>query len=1074
MNGVIEWFARNGVAANLLVVFIMLAGLMSMQTLKREVFPETDSGMISVAVEYLGAAPAEVEEGVCIRIEEAIQSLEGIKQMTSTASEGKGTVMVELLPNAEVSSVLDEIKAKVDAIDTFPEEAEKPVIQEILLRKQVINVGIAGPVSEVTLKRFGEQVRDQLAVLPNITQVELANVRPYEVSIEVSEQSLRKYGLSFDEVAGAVRRSSLDLPGGSVKTEGGEILLRTKGQAYRGEDFESIILRTRRDGTRLLLSDVARVVDGFAETDKEGRFDGMPSVLIQVFRVGDQNALDISETVYAFVDEMKTRLPEGMLITTWQDDSSYLKSRQQLLVKNGLYGLLLVFLTLALFLRINLAGWVSFGLAVSFLGAFWVMPWMDVSINLLSLFAFILVLGIVVDDAIIVSENIHAHQEVEQDELGAAIRGAQEVGKPVIFAVLTTVAAFLPLLMVPGGTGKVIKVIPAVVIPTVLFSLIESLLVLPNHLSHHRVSRSRDRKSVIGAWSRFHTWFAGQLDAFVRGVYQPVLGSALRWRYLTVAGAIGIMLVTVGLIFGGWIKFQFFPAVEGDSMAAILTMPLGTPADVTRKAVDRIEASALALRDEIDGARGEGEGSVFRHVLSSVGQQPYNKTQQEGAGNFVPDFSSAHLGEVQIELQASEKREGTSSAEMANRWRELTGEIPGATELLFTASIFSSGEAINIQLVGNDFDRLRRAADELKTHLVSYAGVYDIADSFRDGKQEVKLTIKPGAEALGLSQMDLGRQVRQAFYGEEAQRIQRGRDEVRIMVRYPKNERRSLGDLEEMRIRTPQGAEVPFVEVAEVETGRGFSEIKRVDRQRAINVTAEVDPMKANANEVIADLETSYLPNLKRAYPGVFYTWEGEQREQQETMRGMLSGYPLALLIIYALLAIPFGSYLQPFIVMSAIPFGLVGAVWGHVIMGMDLTILSLFGIIALSGVVVNDNLVMVVYINRHRDRGGSLIDAVRKAGMARFRPILLTSLTTFVSLIPLILEKSVQAKFLIPMATSLAFGVVFATMISLLLVPSGYLVLEDFKKLFMGQSVKRSETAEPVAVSGLSSVPRG
>ncbi len=1050
MNGIVQWFVRNGVAANLLVIFIMLAGLMSIGSIKREVFPEVDSGMISIDMEYLGAAPEEVEEGICIRIEEAIQGLEDVKQITSTAREGMGSVMVKLLPNANATEVLDEVKTRVDAIDTFPEEAEKPVVQEIMIRKQVINIAIAGPVDEKSLKRFGEQVRDELVSLPNITQVELGNVRPYEVSIEISEQSMRKYGLSFDEVASAVRRRSLDLPGGSVKTEGGEILLRTKGQAYQGKEFGNILLRTRPDGTQLFLRDVSTVVDGFAETDQEGRFDEMRSVLIQVFRVGDQNALDVSETVYDFVEKMKPRLPERMLITTWQDDSSYLKSRQQLLAKNGMYGLLLVFLTLALFLRLNLALWVSFGLAVSFLGTLWVMPWLGVSINLLSLFAFILVLGIVVDDAIIVSENIHAHQEREDDKVGAAIRGAQEVSKPVIFAVLTTVAAFLPLLMVPGSTGKVMKVIPAVVIPTLLFSLIESLFVLPNHLSHWKPGR-KNKNLVLNAWERLQSKFARRLEGFILQFYRPALSFALSWRYLTVATAIGVMVVTMGLVGGGWIKFQFFPPVEGDNMAAILTMPLGTPAKVTRKAVERIQSSAVALREEIDGDKAGSESSVFRHILASVGQQPFNKVQQEGAGNFVADFSSAHLGEVHVELQASESRGGSSSIDLVNRWRELTGDVPGATELVFTASIFSSGEAINVQLVGSDFERLREAADALKQKLRSYPGVTDISDSFRAGKREVKLGIKPAAEGLGLSQLDLGRQVRQAFYGEEAQRIQRGRDEVRIMVRYPPEERRSLGDLEDMRIRTPAGVEVPFDEVAEVELGRGFSSIKRVDRARAINVTADVDATQANANEVISDLEETFLSKVPERYPGVFYTWEGEQREQAETMEGMMSGYPLALLIIYALLAIPFRSYLQPFIVMSAIPFGLVGAIWGHVIMGMDLTILSMFGIVALSGVVVNDNLVMVVYINRFRDQGGKLMDAVREAGVARFRPILLTSLTTFVGLVPLILEESVQAKFLIPMATSLAFGVVFATTISLLLVPAGYLVLEDLKRLISG-----------------------
>jgi multidrug efflux pump subunit AcrB len=1054
MNGIIQWFARNSVAANLLVIGIVVAGFTGLSSAKREVFPTVSTDMISVKVEYLGAAPAEVEEGVCIKIEEAIESIEDIKKITSSAAEGMGTVMAELLPGSDLPEALDEIKAAVDAIDTFPELAEKPLIEEVLVEKQVINVAIAGDLGEHTLKRLGERVRDELAAIPGITQVRLANVRPYEISIEVSEDSLRKYGISFDMVANAVRRSSLDMPGGVVKTEGGEILLRTKGQSYRGEDFEKIVLITRPDGTRLLLQDVADVVDGFMETDQEATFDGMPSAMVQVYRVGDQNALEISARVQEYVAENKKLLPSGVLMTTWQDDASYLRSRQDLLVKNGLYGLTLVFITLALFLRLGLAGWVSFGLFVSFLGTLWVMPIMDVSINLLSLFAFILVLGIVVDDAIVVSENIHAHQEKHEHALEASILGAQEVSKPVIFAVLTTVAAFLPLLMVAGNTGKIMRGIPMVVIPTLLFSLIESLLVLPSHLSHRAkvVSEGKSdarRLNLLGLWNRLQKGFAARMDGFIHRFYAPFLERALVWRYFSISVAVGIFFITVGLMVGGWVKFQFFPPVEGDNVAAILTLPQGTPASVTRDAIDKLEGSVLKMREEIDQGRTEEEGSVFRHVLASVGIQPYNKMQQEGAGKFVPDISSPHLGEVHVELTASELREGYSSNDLAKMWRTNTPHIPGVEELTFTASIFSSGEPINVQFIGRDFDRLRQAAARLKQHLLTYPGVQDISDSFREGKREIKMEIKPDAENAGLAQSDLGRQVRQAFYGEEAQRIQRGRDEIRVMVRYPEEHRRSIGNLEAMRIRLPDGTEIPYEEVADVQWGRGYSTIQRVDRRRAINVTADVDLTKGNTTEIINDLDTHFLPQLMEEFPELQYTWEGERREQQDTIMGIVQGYPLALVIIYALLAIPFRSYLQPFIVMSAIPFGLVGAVWGHIIMQLDLTILSMFGIVALSGVVVNDNLVLVVYINRQRELGLSLLQAVKKAGMARFRPILLTSLTTFVGLVPLILEKSVQAQFLIPMAISLAFGVMFATAISLVLVPAGYLVLEDIKSGF-------------------------
>ncbi|XOV70520.1 MAG: efflux RND transporter permease subunit [Verrucomicrobiota bacterium] len=1051
MNGVIQWFARNNVAANLLVVGLVVAGFTGLSSAKREVFPTVSTDMISVSVEYLGAAPAEVEEGVCIKVEEAIESIEGIKKITSSAMEGMGTIRAELLPSTDMSKALDEIKAAVDAIDTFPELAEKPIVEEILVEKQVINVAIAGDLDERSLKRIGERVRDELAAIPGITQVRLANVRPYEISIEVSESALRKFGIQFDTVANAVRRSSLDLPGGTVKTDGGEILLRTKGQSYTGEEFGRIVLLTRPDGTRLLLEDVANVVDGFMETDQEAFFDGKPSVMVQVFRVGDQNALEISSAVRDYVASNKSALPEGVLMTTWQDDSSYLRSRQELLVKNGLYGLALVFATLALFLRLGLAGWVSVGLFVSFLGTLWVMPIMGVSINLLSLFAFILVLGIVVDDAIVVSENIHAHQENHEHALEASILGAQEVSKPVIFAVLTTVAAFIPLLIVPGNTGKIMRGIPMVVIPTLLFSLIESLFVLPTHLSHRVRIDDKDvdggpRWHPLMIWHRFQQGFTRRVDRFIHAVYAPLLEKALIWRYLSLSVAVGMFFVTVGLVLGGWVKFQFFPPVEGDNVAAILTLPQGTPVQVTREAVKKLSDSALQLQTEMDQGRTEEEGSVFRHVLASVGQQPYSKTQQEGAGKFVPNISSPHLGEVHVELTASELREGTSSDDLANDWRNLTDVIPGVEDLTFTASIFSSGEPINVQFTGKDFDKLRQAADQLKLHLASYPGIQDISDSFREGKQEMKLSIKPEAEALGLTQADLGRQVRQAFYGEEAQRIQRGRDELRVMVRYPENDRRSIGSLESMRVRLPDGTEVPFEEVAEVTRGRGYSTIQRVDRRRSINVTADVDASKGNTTEIIADLDANFLPKLMQDFPNLQYSWEGERREQQDTIKGILKGYPLALIIIYALLAVPFKSYLQPFIVMSAIPFGLVGAIWGHIIMALPLTILSMFGIVALSGVVVNDNLVLVVYINRQREQGLSLLEAVRKAGVARFRPILLTSLTTFVGLVPLILEKSVQAQFLVPMAISLAFGVMFATAISLILVPAGYLILEDLK----------------------------
>ncbi len=1011
--------------------------------LRREIFPEFSSDMITIVVPYRGAAPEEVEEGVCVRVEEAIEGLEGVKEIVSYAREGSGTVRVEVMPGADSDKVLAELKNKVDAIDTFPEETDKPVIEEIVIRKQVINVAVSGDADERTLKRLGEQVRDELSAIPGITQTALNNARPYEIAIEVSEGALRRYGLTFDEVANAVRRSSVDLPGGAIRASGGEILLRTKGQAYRREEFERIVLRAGADGTRVELGDVAEVDDGFAETDQFAKFDGKPSVLVQAFRTGGQSALEISRKVKKYVAENRHRMPEGVEMTTWMDDSIYLRDRLSTLTRNGRAGLLLVFLVLALFLRFRLAFWVTLGIPISFLGTFMLMPFLDVSVNLMSLFAFIVVLGIVVDDAIVVGENIHAHQHGGRPGLKGAISGAQEMMVPVFFAVMTSVAAFFSLANIEGNTGRVLAVIPLVVMPTLLFSLAESLLILPAHLSGLDPVQKEHPGGLEGAWARVQGVFSGGLKRFIERVYHPVLHASLRQRYLTVAAGIAALALTLGLVRGGWIRFHFLPDVEGDFVAAMLIMPLGTPPHETEKAVRRIEEAAFRVRDRIEG---DGREKVYQHFLASIGAQPYRQEQNTHPGTVGASFSGGHLGEVLIEVTPSHQR-SIRSSDIANMWREETGPIPGAEELVFSSTIFSAGNSFNIQLAGRDMDRLRAAADALKAKLGSYPDVIDVADSFRAGKEEVKLNIKPEAEALGLSLADLAKQVRQAFYGEEAQRIQRGRDDIRVMVRYPAENRRSLGDLEQMRIRTPDGREVAFSEVAEAEYGRGFSTITRVGRQRTINVTADLKAgSEQEPDKILASLEEEFLDDLGRNFPGISFAYAGEKKQQKETTTGIIRGFFVALVIIYALLAAPFKSYIQPMIVMTAIPFGFVGAIWGHVIMGADVTVLSMFGLVALTGVVVNDSLVMVDYVNRRRREGMGLIEAVHTSGVNRFRAILLTSLTTFAGLTPLLLEKSVEAQFLIPMAISLGFGVLFATFITLLLVPATYLILEDIR----------------------------
>ena len=1041
MNRAIDWFARNSVAANLLMIFILASGLLTVFTIKQEVFPEFSLDLIAVDVRYLGAGPEEVEEGVSVRIEEAIQGIDGVKRITSTASEGIGTVLVELELGSDPRKVVDDVKSRVDAIDTFPAETEKPIIREITMRRQVVDVAISGDVGEATLKHLAEQVRDEITAIPEITQVEVTNARPYEISIEVSEDALRRHGLTFDEVAQAVRRSSLDLPGGSVRTDSGEVLLRTKGQAYRGDEYENLALWTRPDGSRLRLGEVARVVDGFAETDQLARFDGEPTVLVSVFRTGNQAALDIAAQVKAYVERAQTRMPEGVSVTVWQDQSKVLNDRLSLLLRNGLAGFCLLFLVLALFVQFRLAFWVSLGIPISFLGAIWLMPGLDVSINLMSLFAFILVLGIVVDDAIVVGENVFTHQQRHGQGLTGSIEGAQEIAVPVVFAVLTTVAAFLPLIFVPGMMGKFMRVIPLIVIPCLLFSLLESLMILPAHLSHMGWNDPGKRP---GPWGRLQGMVARGLRSFIEHAYRPALEFALRRRYLTLAIGLATLIITGGMAGGGLLRFQFFPSVEADFMSAAVTMPQGTPVEVTSNIVRRLEMSAAQVRREMEDRTGL---DLFQHAYAAVGDQPM-ATQATGPFGFARAVSASHLGEVTIELAPAEDRDITSE-ELANRWRELTGLIPEAVELKFNASIFSAGRDIDIQLTGPDLNELRTVAAEIKGRLGEYTGVYEIADSFHEGKREIKLGIKPEAEVLGLTLADLGRQVRQAFYGEEAQRIQRARDDIRVMVRYPREARRSIGALENMRVRTPDGGEVPFSQVAVVEHGRGYASIKRVDRNRAVNVTGAVNAELASAGDVIADLESRILPEILAEHPAVYYSLEGMMAEQRDTMEGLLTGLILALLMVFALLAVPLKSYVQPLIIVSAIPFGMVGAFWGHLIMGMTITMMSMFGMVALAGVVVNDSLVMVHFINRKRTLNADLEVAIREAGVVRFRPILLTSLTTFAGLSPLLMEKSMQARFLIPMALSLASGVLFATFVTLFLVPTGYLIVEDVKAMF-------------------------
>ena len=1067
----IEWFARNSVAANLLMIIILASGLLASTVANTEVFPEMELDQISVEIPYLGAAPEEVEAAVNVRVEEAIEGIDGIKRIQSTAYEGNGVTTIELALGADARRVVDEVKNNIDAITTFPLETEKPTIREMTNRLQVVDIAVSGDMDPFTLKEVTERVRDDLAAIPGITQVDIVSAPPYEISIEVSENDLRRHELTFDQVADAVRRSSLDLPGGSVRAERGEILLRTIGQAYRGAEFEDLPLWTRPDGSRLVLGDVATVVDGFAETDQSARFDFEPTMMVSVFRTGDQSAVEIAELATDYVERARARLPEDVTLTVWQNDAESLDNQLSLMLRSGFAGFALVFLVLALFLELRLAFWVSLGIPISFFGAIALLPGFDVSVNVLTLFGFVLVLGIVVDDAIIVGENIYRHQEEHGDGLRGSIEGAYEIAKPVTFAVLTTVAAFSPLLFVPGVLGKIFRVIPLVVIACLLFSLLESLNILPAHLSH---IPARGRP---GLWRRFQLLFANGLKHLARRVYCPLLDAALRWRYITVSLGLAAMILTVGMVLSGLPGFRFMPSIEANVISASVTMPQGTPVEVTGAAVAKLEAGAARFRQQL---REETGRDYFRHVLAAVGDKPLQARGGGPTGPAVGSFASSNVGEVAIELIPSEDRV-YGSEELGLLWRSATEPIPEAVEVDFALSSMRAGSDVDVQLVGPDLDVLREAAAEVKQRLQTYAGVYEVTDSFRAGKEEMKLSIKPAAETAGLTLQNLGRQVRQAFYGEEAQRIQRGRNDVRVMVRYPYDERRSLGDLENMRIRTADGGQVPFSQVATVEPGRGFASIRRVDRNRAVNVRASLDPGVTSSGDVIADLNARVLPEVLARYPGVFHSFEGAMAEQRDALGGLQRGFLLALLMIFALLAVPLKSYVQPLIIMSAIPFGLIGAVWGHVFLGLNVSIMSMFGLVALTGVVVNDSLIMVDFINRARDRhtdagrvarraGGvpanrwafetaGLALAVREAGVHRFRPILLTSLTTFFGLAPLMWNRSLDASFMVPMAVSLGFGVLFATLITLVLVPTAYMILDDVSRTVRGAGRRAGAT---------------
>ena len=1036
-RGPISFMAKNHVASNILMLVLLIGGLIIGGKIKQEVFPETDLNMVSISVLYPGATPGEVEDAIVRPIEHAVSGVDDIKRLRGTAVENLGSVIVEVLEGGDIDMVLQDVKSEIDRITTFPEESEKPVISKIVAVREVITMIIYGDASERALLENAERIKDDLLAMPNITRVELGGYRPYEISIEVPEENLRKYNLRLQDVANSVRNASLDLAGGTIRTEDGDILIRTSEKRYFGNEFDSVAVVTTASGQQVLLKSIANVIDGFEEFDQQALFDGKRAVMLKVYRVGDQTPKEIADSVKEYISQREQDLPPSISLKIIMDWSELLQQRIDLLLRNGLLGLILVLITLSFFLEMRLAMMVASGIAISFLGAMMFMPAFGVSINMISLFAFLIILGVVVDDAIVVGENIFVHIRMGKPLLKAAIDGTKEVNLAVVFAGLTTIAAFGPLLFIGGFLGNFLGVVPIIVILVLSISLVEAFFILPSHLASRTISgKSAFWTKIENIRSKFDKLINKVIDKY----YQNILKWALRNRMTTIALAIAILLASFGLISGGLVKFVMVPEIEADWVTVNLTMAPGTHFAETQYWVEYVEKIGNEVIAEYDARRTDGLSNK-KHVYTLIGQQ----VKMSGPHGDITS-SSSNLAQIQFMLQGPDLRT-LETAEFAAKWRKRTGDIPGADKISFFSEMMNRGADIEIELSHTNFDQLLAASERLKSILAGYTGVSEIADSYMEGKQEIKLKLRPEASSLGITESDLGMQVRSAFYGAEALRIQRGQNEVKIMVRYPDKDRRTLETIDQMRIRTRSGMEVPFNQAAFIEQGRGFSEIKRTDRRRVVTVSAVVDRDAANATEIIAELKAGSLPQIKAEYPGLAYDMEGQSRDMRESFASLGQALIFGLILIYALLAIPFKSFFQPIIVMSAIPFGFIGALLGHVLLGFNVSMISLFGIVALTGVVVNSSLVLIDFTNKRRAAGMETKEAIVEAGLRRFRPIIMTALTTFFGLTPMILETDIQARFLVPMAVSLGFGVLFATAITLVLVPVMYAILEDGKR---------------------------
>ncbi len=1025
-QGIIAWMANNPVAANLLMLVIMVGGLASIGGLSKEVFPTFPSEVITVTVPYPGSAPEEVEQGIILKVEEAMDGLAGIKEVRSEAREGVGVVTLVLEPGTPMTKALSQVKSRVDGIAAFPLDAEEPIVDEVLSKTRAMRLSIYGQLEEMQLKELAASIRDEILRSPEISQVTIRGEREYEVSIEVSDQALRRYGLSFDTVVNAVRTNSQDLPGGKLRTDTGSITLRSVGQAYAGADFARITLITRNDGTQITLGDVASIRDGFDEQPVLSRLNGEPARTLEVFSVENQDVLAITDWLRQYAQDKQADLPAGVQLTAWADRSVTLNGRINLMLKSATQGAILVLITLALFLDLSLAFWVILGVPFSFLGALLMINLLGlpVSINVISVFGFILVLGMLVDDGIVTAESAYTQLEREREGLDSIVRGVRRVAVPTIFGAVTTMVAFIPAWFVTEGVGRIMSVLVPVVVLSLIFSLIETKLILPAHLRHIQIDAAGTRDRGLRARLRvIQQACANGLQRFANVRYRRLLELAVEYRYVTLSLFLGGLIICLALIPSGLVRFVFFPSVPSDQINIDLKMPQGTPWQRTHDYTLRIEQAAQAMDQRYQRETGAEQGVVVEMMSLST-------TDTES--------------QVSLELLPSTERDITS-VQLAVWLREALGTLSGAQSLSLDANAGPPGLAISVELSGSDLTALRGAANELKAALVNYEGVYDIRDSFDAGGPELDIQLTAEGDALGLGQVELARQVRQAFFGAEVQRFQRRRDEVRVYVRFPEQTRASLEALRSMWIEVPGHGKVPFGVVGEAVEHTGVSVISRFNRQRVVNVLADVDKSRVEPSVVNRDIAATVLPDILSRYPTVASRLSGQAEEQAKTTDALSLGMIAVMLMIYAALAVPLRSYGQPLIIMAVIPFGIVGAILGHLILGNSVSILSVIGMIGLVGIVVNDSLVLVDNINaRLREDAIHWKQAVIEGGVTRFRPVVLTSVTTFMGLLPIQLEASIQAEFVKPMAISIAFGVLFATAVTLFLVPTLYFVGRD------------------------------